>query len=91
MLVVQASYGESVDIWAVGVIMYMLLAGEPPFPGVLDDDVFEAVMHRPPDLYEGPWVDISQGAKVTPPCPHSRLNLHLQCTSAARAQCTSKT
>jgi serine/threonine protein kinase len=60
----QATYDEAIDVWAVGVILYMLLSGEPPFPGLLDDDVFDAVLHRPPNLYEGVWTAISKEAKV---------------------------
>ena len=44
--------------------MYMLLAGKPPFEGKLDQDVFEEILHRDPDFYEGVWESISHNAKV---------------------------
>jgi serine/threonine protein kinase len=51
-------------MWAVGVIMYMLLAGKPPFEGRRDADVFDQILHREPDLYEGVWENISKEARV---------------------------
>lgn len=33
------TYTEKVDVWAIGVISYMLLTGRNPFPGKTNDDV----------------------------------------------------
>jgi calcium-dependent protein kinase len=51
-------------MWAVGVIMYMLLAGKPPFEGQRDEDVFEQILNRDPDVYEGVWEKVSRNGKV---------------------------
>jgi len=33
----KANYNEKCDIWSIGVIMYILLTGEPPFNGSKDN------------------------------------------------------
>ncbi|MBC8872197.1 MAG: protein kinase [Planctomycetes bacterium] len=36
------------DIWALGVILYEMLAGRPPFPGDTRDEIFDEILHREP-------------------------------------------
>ncbi|OAY67386.1 Phosphoenolpyruvate carboxylase kinase 1 [Ananas comosus] len=37
-------YGEKVDVWSAGVVLYMMLAGIPPFFGDSTAEIFAAVM-----------------------------------------------
>lgn len=37
-------YGPEIDVWGVGVIMYIMLCGRPPFHGKTDEDVLSEVM-----------------------------------------------
>nr|CAB3265162.1 protein kinase C-like 1B [Phallusia mammillata] len=41
----ELDYGVSVDWWAVGVLMYEMLAGQPPFEADNEDDLFESIMN----------------------------------------------
>mmetsp|Transcript_25292 Transcript_25292/g.66127 ORF Transcript_25292/g.66127 Transcript_25292/m.66127 type:complete len:345 (-) Transcript_25292:1392-2426(-) len=41
----EQMYGASVDWWALGVLMYEMLAGQPPFEADGEDDLFEAILH----------------------------------------------
>ncbi|XP_030472217.1 phosphoenolpyruvate carboxylase kinase 1 [Syzygium oleosum] len=37
-------YGEEVDVWSAGVVMYVMIVGSPPFWGESASEVFEAVL-----------------------------------------------
>ncbi|CAK5027012.1 unnamed protein product [Meloidogyne enterolobii] len=41
----EMEYGFSVDWWALGVLMYEMMAGQPPFEADNEDDLFEAILH----------------------------------------------
>ena len=41
----ELDYGFSVDWWALGVLMYEMLAGQPPFEADNEDDLFESILH----------------------------------------------
>ncbi|XP_076667437.1 protein kinase C isoform X2 [Andrena cerasifolii] len=40
----EAQYGASVDWWALGVLMYEMMAGQPPFEADNEDDLFESIL-----------------------------------------------
>lgn len=41
--VINGHYNEKCDVWSIGVIMYILLSGYPPFNGPNDEQIMEAV------------------------------------------------
>ncbi|XP_071961788.1 protein kinase C epsilon type-like isoform X2 [Antedon mediterranea] len=41
----EADYGPSVDWWALGVLMYEMMAGQPPFEADTEDDLFDCIMN----------------------------------------------
>jgi len=61
------SYDHSVDMWGVGVVTYILLAGFPPFsdPKNPDDEkaTFERVINVEYDMDDECWDDVSDMAK----------------------------
>ena len=57
------AYGKEVDIWSIGVILYILLCGFPPFYDDNNKKLFSLIISATytfPDPY---WTDISQAGK----------------------------
>ena len=61
--VLTGNYDERCDIWSCGVILYMLLSGNPPFNGQSDAHILEAVKRGEYELSGGMWDMISDSAK----------------------------
>jgi calcium-dependent protein kinase len=61
--VLQSNYGRGCDVWSVGVITYVLLAGHPPFNGAADGDIMKAIQ-KGTFTFRGPkWDNISEECK----------------------------
>mmetsp|Transcript_4013 Transcript_4013/g.7750 ORF Transcript_4013/g.7750 Transcript_4013/m.7750 type:complete len:463 (-) Transcript_4013:266-1654(-) len=56
-------YGKAVDLWSVGVILYILLCGFPPFYNENTSMLFEQIMEGDFDFPSPYWDDISDSAK----------------------------
>eukprot|EP00249_Psilotum_nudum_P006546 c19868_g1_i1 orf=311-1795(-) len=61
--VLRRHYGPEADIWSVGVILYLLLSGIPPFWARTEQGILDAVLQGDIDLFSDPWPTISTGAK----------------------------
>ena len=61
-LLAKQSYNEKVDIWAIGVISYMLMTGRNPFPGVNKTAVKKMIMTKDIDYSKAYLQELSAEA-----------------------------
>ncbi|OIT01584.1 PREDICTED: calcium-dependent protein kinase 17-like isoform X1 [Nicotiana attenuata] len=61
--VLKRRYGPEVDIWSIGVMLYILLCGVPPFWAENENGIFNAILRGHIDFSSDPWPSISNGAK----------------------------
>eukprot|EP01051_Picozoa_sp_SAG22_P001413 SAG22_NODE_55_length_23749_cov_24.622918_5_plen_624_part_00 len=73
-------YTANVDIWAIGVIMYVLLSGTLPFYAENSQDFVQAVVGAQYEFPDEEWADISDQAldlieRILEPSPDNRISL----------------
>ncbi|KXZ46415.1 hypothetical protein GPECTOR_44g89 [Gonium pectorale] len=61
--VVDRSYGKGCDVWSLGVILHILLSGQPPFTGNSDAEILKNVRTQELSLTSDPWPSISRHAR----------------------------
>jgi calcium-dependent protein kinase len=61
--VLKRNYNEKCDIWSVGVILYILLCGYPPFNGKNNRELYNEIQFREPDFSGEEWETVSEDAK----------------------------
>jgi calcium-dependent protein kinase len=61
--VLKRRYGPLADVWSIGVIMYILLSGQPPFWGPTESGIFNEILRYKVNLKKAPWPQISTSAK----------------------------
>ena len=61
--VIKRKYDEKCDLWSIGVILYILLTGRPPFDGNDDEEILENVKKGVYDKWAYPFPLLSAHAK----------------------------
>lgn len=49
-VILKESYNESVDVWGLGIVYYLLLSGRLPFDSKFDSDIIEQTVKKPLNL-----------------------------------------
>ena len=62
-IIKKLPYDCSVDIWAVGVLTYIMLSGKPPFKGKTKDEVFVQITSKNISYSGDVWKSTSKEAK----------------------------
>lgn len=61
--VLSGNYDEKCDIWSAGVILYILLCGDPPFNGANDNEIYRKIKAKKFTFSNNIWKNISEQAK----------------------------
>jgi len=61
--VLQGKYDRSCDLWAVGIVSYILLCGYPPFNGSSDSEVHDSILRGNLIFEKGVWKNLSNVAR----------------------------
>lgn len=77
--VLENKYDEKCDLWSIGVILYILLCGYPPFNGATDDMIIQKVKSGKYRVDDDEWQTISDDAidlvsKLLEYNPSKRIN-----------------
>ena len=64
-ILAETGYGVKVDVWATGVIMYILLVGFPPFSSRTNnqEELFDQILSGLFEFNSPDWDDITYSAK----------------------------
>ena len=62
-VLLKKGYNERCDVWSIGVILYILLTGKPPFDGDGDEEITEQVKIGTMNFDDAIWDKISSDAK----------------------------
>ena len=60
---IDGLYNNSVDVWACGVTLYIILCGKAPFTGKSRQETFDAIKNKPLDFSDSVWGQISSECK----------------------------
>ena len=61
--VLKRNYDQKCDVWSLGVIMYILLCGYPPFNGKTDKDIYQSILEGKFTFPDEDWYDSSKQAR----------------------------
>lgn len=61
--VLKGEYNEKCDLWSIGVILYILLSGKPPFDGNDDKEIVNSVRIGTYSMSGPEWKSITVEAK----------------------------
>ena len=78
--VIDGCYGKKCDVWSCGIILYILLAGYPPFNGNTNKEIYDAIKNQKLTFSNKEWNNISSDAidlirKMLEKNPKKRYNV----------------
>lgn len=62
-IIMEEPYGKECDYWSIGVVLYILLSGSPPFFEDESCDLFEKIKNAQFTFDDEIWQNVSEEAK----------------------------
>lgn len=62
-IIMSKRYGKEVDVWSIGILLYILLCGYPPFFSDWNSELFEQIKGGKFEFHSPYWDDVSEDAK----------------------------
>lgn len=62
-ILAEKPYKESCDFWSVGIVLYILLSGEPPFFDEDNFELFEKIKKGSYEMNQPIWNEVTEEAK----------------------------
>ena len=56
-------HNKEIDIWSIGVIMYVIINGYMPFGGKTQEEIIESIKYDKLKFYKNKWGVLSQSAE----------------------------
>ena len=78
--VLNRNYNEKCDVWSIGVLLFIMLCGKPPFWGESDKEILEKVKTGKYDWRDDEWKSISQEGQAM---VHELLNIKVSSRPSA--------
>ena len=61
--VLKGKYNQKCDVWSIGVVLFIMLSGKPPFGGKTDSEILQKVMNSNFSLSGDLWKKRSDDVK----------------------------
>ena len=61
--IIKGEYDEKCDVWSLGVILYIMLCGSPPFKGLNNTEIIDSVSCGKFNFSPKPFDDVSKEVK----------------------------
>lgn len=72
----RVHYGKDVDLWCLGVLIYEVIVGKPPYTGINDQDIMNKILYTEAELPDFLSIELRDLLRrLIEPNPNKRMDL----------------